>query len=240
MKTRIFTLSCFLFACSQISIAQLALETGYNPLLAVNYGTNGIEQTHRQIGNYKVKGSSYLFKNVFRITVFKGNATISSNNATYDTYFQKVEIIDSTGKTIEFRTEDVDSFKVVDYLDPDKGLINKTFLNPSLADPSKRIFLEKLVAGSKISFYKTYNSTLEDYSSGFAQTIGFKQFRTTEEYFYSTLTAPNNLIKIKFSDYELNRVLSGVSKIKFPPKDNLYDDPEYTLIIFVKSLNENN
>jgi hypothetical protein len=234
MKNKTFILSWFLIFCCIYTKAQ-QLEVSYNPLLILNYSDNTQGQTHRQIGNYRVKGSSYLFNSTFKVTVFYKGASFSGDRATYDTYFQKVENMDTNNKMSEFDITTVDSFKV-DYMDNEKGQIKKTFIRSSLVDSSKNIFLEKLAGSPGISFYKAYTSVLGDYVDGFVQTTGYKQFKPVIDYYYITPSAVK-LIKTKLSEKDLKKVLGPFGNTGFLSENAFYDDPESSLIYFVNSLN---
>ena len=213
------------------------LERSYNPLLTINYSDNSQGQSNRQIGNYKVKGSSYLFNDTFTTTVFHNGSFFAGNKATYDTYFQKVENIDNASQMSVFNLTDVDSFKVF-YTDKETGIIyNKIFINSKLVDSAKNLFLEKVAAGTKFSLYKSYTSTLEDYVATYAQTTGYKQFKQVTEYYYMT-PETKKLIKIKLTERELKKALGSQANSLF--NDTFSDNPEYNAVNIINTINAKN
>jgi hypothetical protein len=232
MKIMKLYLIAFLIASANQLFAQT--DMAYNPLLALNFSGNDQGQTHRQIGNYKIKGSSYLFDNVFQVTVYHNNQIFSGKKATYDTYYQKVENADEAGNITAFELSDADSFKIV-YTDAENGnSYNKAFIHSSIAAPSfnKPVFLEKLATGSKFSLYKLYTSTLEDYVSSIVQTTGYKQFKQKTEYYYVS-PETKELTKLKLTESDLKKALGKISPINALFEDSFYNEPESAVINFI-------
>jgi hypothetical protein len=222
-----------LFTCTLFA----QLERSYNPLLTINYSDNTQGQSNRQIGNYKVKGSSYLFNDTFTTTVFHNGSFFAGNKATYDTYFQKVENIDNASQMSVFNLADVDSFKVF-YTDKETGIVyNKIFINSKLVDSAKNTFLEKVAEGAKISLYKSYTCTLEDYVATYATTTGYKQFKQVTEYYYLT-PETKKLVKIKLTEKELKKAFGGQANSLF--SDSFSDDPENNAVNIINTLNAKN
>jgi hypothetical protein len=222
-----------LFTCTLFA----QLERSYNPLLTINYSDNTQGQSNRQIGNYKVKGSSYLFNDTFTTTVFYNGSFFAGNKATYDTYFQKVENIDNASQMSVFNLADVDSFKVF-YTDKETGIVyNKIFINSKLVDSAKNTFLEKVAEGAKISLYKSYTCTLEDYVATYATTTGYKQFKQVTEYYYLT-PETKKLVKIKLTEKELKKAFGGQANSLF--SDSFSDDPENNAVNIINTLNAKN
>ncbi len=235
MKTMKFYFIPILLLFSCTLFAQL--ERSYNPLLTINYSDNTQGQTNRQIGNYKVKGSSYLFNDTFITTVFYNGVFFTGNKATYDTYFQKIENIDNASQMSVFNLADVDSFKVF-YTDKETGIIyNKIFINSKMVDSSKNTFLEKVATGAKFSLYKIYTSTLEDYVATYAQTTGYKQFKQSTEYYYMTPEV-KKLIKIKLTEKDLRKALGSQANSLF--NDSFSENPEYSALNIINTLNAKN
>jgi hypothetical protein len=228
----------YLVAFLVISTNQLFSQTdmAYNPLLALNISGNDQGQTHRQIGNYKIKGSSYLFNNVFQATVYHNTQIFSGKKATYDTYYQKIENADEAGNMTAFELSDADSFKVV-YVDAENGNnYNKTFIHSSIADSSlkKPVFLEKLATGPKFSLYKFHTSTLEDYVSSIAQTTGYKQFKQKTEYYYIS-PETKKLTKLKLTESDLKKALGNISPVNALFEDSFYNEPESAVVNFINT-----
>lgn len=234
MKIMKFYFVLFFMVSANQLFAQI--DIAYNPLLALNFSGNDQGQTHRQIGNYKVKGSSYLFDNVFHVTVYHNNQIFSGKKATYDTYYQKVENADDAGNMTAFELTDADSFKVV-YNNAENGNNhNKTFIHSLIADSSfkKPFFLEKLATGPTFSLYKLYTSTLEDYVSSIAQTTGYKQFKQQTEYYYIS-PETKKLTKLKLTESDLKKALGKISQINSLFADSFYNDPESAVVNFINT-----
>ncbi len=194
-------LSSFSLLCLQLfSFAQP--DFGYNSLLTLNSTGNTEGQVHYPIGNFKVKGSPYLYDMVFSVDFFQKGTNYASKLATFDTYRQLLEHKDeANNQVIGFDVTLIDSF----FLTYKKGRYNfdKTkFINATLFDTKYKFFAQEIGRTSKITIFKSYKSVLGSYGSGIQAGTGgnpYKQFNLETQYYYQ-LAGQKELVKISFKE----------------------------------------
>lgn len=204
----------------------------YNKLMLTKDGV-----TYRQISNWKVVGSPYLFADLIHGSVY--TKTGQDNNAYFriDNYEKQLEV--KTANQNKFLMQpiaQVDSFSLIA---SDSTLFKQDlfFINSSLVDSAmKPVFLQKVTSGKNYSLYKLYTTGLVISISNYAQS-DLREFDLNVDYYYTSSTA-SGLKKLK-----LNKA-AFVKEFKNDPlvsetisKGNLSKNPEPLLTLIFTQLN---
>ena len=149
----------------------------------------------QRIGNYKVKGNSYLFKGANVSDLFTTLGYGVNMPVVFDTYTQKVSVMQANKTDIvTLSFDELDSFIVK--IDNDKRFTRPaTFINANKIEPGKKLYLERLATGAKYSLYKSYKAEMERAALDVAQT-NLMEFQIRSEFYYLPAGA-SEFIKIK-------------------------------------------
>ena len=153
------------------------------------------EEEFQRIGNYKVKGNSYLLKGTNVSDLFTTLGYGVNMPLVYDAYTQNVSVMQENKKDIvTLSFEELDSFMVK--IDHDKRFTQPAvFINATKIEPGKKIYLQRLTNGPKYSLYKSYKADMRPAALDLAQT-NVMEFEIVSEYFYLPAGA-HQFVKIK-------------------------------------------
>ncbi len=177
MKSYLFSLSVFFFGSMQLLNAQSNLE----PALAYNLLDLQNSGSYIVIGNFKVKGTPYLFGGKKKGDIYANKEFGSDVVLSYNTYNQDIEFDMNGNKGLTKNVGEVDSF----VLKPDGSnyLTDLFFINAALTGSEEKCFFQVLSEGSKYNLYKKYSSRLEILSTNYVQSE-LRQFALMSEYYY--------------------------------------------------------
>lgn len=214
----ILTIVCFMIISVQ-AIAQVDINTPISPAQVQNEGIksqggeiillnsnvrstilNKSDDEYRRIGNYKVKGNSYLLKGNNVSELFSTMGHGSNFSLIYDTYTQELGVVQQGKESfISLSLNDVDSFCMK--VDNDKILTGPMmFKNMTKIDPSVKSYMQVLIAGGKYNLYRSYYADMKNVSVNIAQN-NLKEFEIKSDYYFvdNSKGADKKLVKIKAS-----------------------------------------
>lgn len=183
----------------------------YNRLLLEN------ENSVVQVGNFKVKGTPYLFGGRRSGQLFLRGKDGVKTFISYNTYDQLVEFSNNSETSAALYKPDgvLDSFSIS--ANKDIGIINDViFLKGSFIAASDSLFYQRLMAGKRFSLYKKYKSQLAIVSTNYVQS-DLRQFDLETEYYYydntlkqlKKLKTNSNFIKKEFKQFDLSTILDN-------------------------------
>ncbi len=181
---------------------------------ALNYSRLMLAKTeegfYRQIGLFKVIGTSYLFGEKNKGDMFSSEAKAYNIFLSYNSYNQQVEFY-STGnpdKPLVKEPGTIDSFLI--HTNISLGITHplKFIYGPLIGSSDKVYFLE-LYAGPKFSVYKKYKSDLGYVSTNYIQ-ADLRQFDLLYDYHY-TDSSKAGIKKLKTN---VSSIISEFKKIK--------------------------
>ncbi|MES2779945.1 MAG: hypothetical protein V4651_08635 [Bacteroidota bacterium] len=153
------------------------------------------QEEFQRIGNYKVKGNSYLLKGANVSDLFTTLGFGVNMPLVFDTYTQNVSVMQENKKDIvTLSFEELDSFFVK--IDNDKKFTQPvTFINANKIEPGKKMYFQRLADGSKYSLYKSYKADMQRAALDLAQT-NVMEFVINSEFYYLPKGA-TQFVKIK-------------------------------------------
>ena len=217
MKSSVFFLlwiSVPLFLSAQARTYSDAAQM-YNRMLLEN-GNNVM-----QIGNFKVKGTPFLYGGRKQGQIFMNGKNPIQTFLSYNTYEQTIEYSSASTPDAQLYKPDgnIDSFTVAKN---NEFNINEDilFISGKLIAASDNAFYQQLERGKKFSLYKKYKSELAIVSTNYVQS-DLRQFDLQYEYYYLDI-ANNKLKKLKTG--------SGFLKKEFKeyPIDSIVNDPDFS------------
>ncbi len=187
------------------------------------------------IGNYKVLGSSYLYGGNQVGDVYFKNGNVKNVLVTYDTYRQLLEInIGKGDKSLIKTLNELDSFTINAGEKPDQPELK--FVSVTQFDSSKKLFLLRVVMGSRFNLYKSYTSELGYVSDNYIQSE-LRQFDLNYMYYYTDNLKPG-LKKLKASVSAIKKEFKDVKDVSSVVKQDDYNlNPELALIKVFSQLN---
>lgn len=148
-----------------------------------------------QIGNFKVKGTPYLFGGKTKGNMFSKEAKALNIYLSYNTYDQNVGFTSTSNpdQILVKEPGDLDSFTIL--ADASLGIhSNAKFIYGSIIGSKEKSYYQEIFAGPKFSIYKKYKSELGYVSENYVQSE-LRQFDLLVDYFYTD--ADKKLKKIK-------------------------------------------
>jgi len=168
----------------------------------------------QQIGNFKVKGTPYLFGGKTKGNMYSKEAKALNIYLSYHTYDQNVGFTSTSNPDQILIKEpgDLDSFTIL--ADGSLGIHNNArFVFGSLIGSKEKAYYQEIYSGPKFSIYKKYKSELGYVSDNYIQSE-LRQFDLLVDYFYTDAEKklkkikPNSSIVIK--EFKAVADLSGV------------------------------
>jgi hypothetical protein len=177
----------------------------YNRLLIEK--NNG---TYRQVSNYKVTGTSFLFGEKNNGNVYATNEGGENIPLTYDTYTQSVDFYPSgSSKALTKEPGTLDSFVIK--RNPEAMLENDiTFVYGSTLGSKDKAYFQVVSKGSKVSLYKKYTAQLGLVTTNIVQ-AELRQFDINVDYYYADSTG-KGLKKLKISAKNLVKEFGAIKK----------------------------
>jgi hypothetical protein len=171
----------------------------------------GGEANVQKIGNFKVKGTQYLYGGYQTGDVYFKNGSIKNVSVSYDTYRQLLAIhVGDKGQSLVKQLNELDSF----FLKADQNTSFKTdlkFVNVGQYDSTKKVFLQVVSSGPRFNLYKAYKSDLAIVSENYIQS-DLRQFDLNYEYYYIDAKSPG-LKKLKQSAKALKKEFGDIKDI---------------------------
>jgi hypothetical protein len=152
----------------------------HNRLLQQKLG----EGNYVVIGNYKVKGTPYLFGGNNNADLFTPTEKAYNINVSYNTYNQEVGFVSTSNPTTPLVKEagEVDSFVIKQNIE--NGIPGDIrFVYGKILGSSEKTYFQEVAAGAKYSLYKRYKSDLGQVSDNYIQS-DLRQFDLMSDYFY--------------------------------------------------------
>jgi hypothetical protein len=152
----------------------------HNRLLQQKLG----EGTYVMIGNFKVKGTPYLFGGNNNADLFTQTEKAYNINVSYNTYNQEVAFVSTSNLTTPLVKEagEVDSFVIKQNIE--NGIPGDIrFVYGKILGSSDKTYFQEVAAGAKYSLYKRYKSDLGQVSDNYIQS-DLRQFDLMSDYFY--------------------------------------------------------
>ncbi len=187
--------------------------------LALNHNRLLREKTadgvYKQVGNFKVVGTPYLFGEKNKGDLFSTEAKASNIFLSYNTYNQEIEFYSSSNPTnaLMKMPGEVDSFIIKPNFEIGI-LLPLKFVYGSMIGSSDKGYFQEVYVGSRYSIYKKYKSDLGYVSSNYIQSE-LRQFDLLFDYYYSD-TEKKSVKKIKpntsnvIKEFKSVKDLSGV------------------------------
>lgn len=165
---------------------------------------------YKQIGVFKVAGSSFLFGQMNKGNLFSPEAKAYNIFLSYDTYNQELEFCSAGNPTIPLVKEPgtVDSFLIQE--NPENFIVLPLkFIYGSILGSSEKAYFLEIYKGDKYSVYKKYKSELGYVSTNYIQSE-LRQFDLKFEYYYKD-SVKGSLKKLK-TNY--NNIIKEFKNIK--------------------------
>ena len=175
---------CLLLLIINYSIAQYGYMDN-----ALNYSRLIIQKTaegvYKQVGIFKVVGTSYLFGEKNKGNLFSPEAKAYNISLSYNTYNQEVEFYSSGNPTKPLVKEPgtVDSFLIQE--NESLGINHPLkFVYGTYLGSSEKFYFLEIYAGPKYSVYKRYKSDLGYVTTNYVQSE-LRQFDLLYDYYYT-------------------------------------------------------
>lgn len=227
MRIRICTVILLLIIYKS-SFAQPNPLGEYNKYIAQNWAGE-----YLRIGQYKVKGSPFLYGESFTGTVTYQGGAKSDTKVLYDLYNQKAGAEYKNG--ILESDKEVEGFSIS--LPAKYGGGSLVFKNAGLYGPSSvKGYLNVLEDGSKFSFFKMFQIKLVPDPSNMMD----KELRLFEQYneYYVYSKATKDLKKIKLREKDIKKELGDEEFVKdFITKNSLNVSQEVDMIKLIQGIN---
>lgn len=187
------------------------------------------------VGNYKVKGSPFLFGGGQKGSLYAKNEYGGDIAISYNSYLQEVEFDVNSKERVIKELINVDSF----ILKSDGDIIKEDlkFINAAHIPSDEKCFFQKVSEGQKFNLYKKYSSRLEIVSTNIVQSE-LRQFALKTDYFYLDKTK-KIIKKLKIGKSSLVKQFKELRDLSFYVDDsNLNGDTENVLKEIFRILNE--
>jgi hypothetical protein len=198
----------------------------------------GSEGSYQLVGNFKVKGTSFLFGEKIKGSAYAGNDKSENINLSYNTYNQKLDIsLNGSNTNFSKTPSELDSFILnksgSQYFKEDLLFYSSKIVQPTFKD----CFLQVIYHGDRFSFYKAYTSSLDYVSTNYIQSE-LRQF--TLEYVYYYFDAQTKALKkVKLSRKRIADEFSDIMDVSSYLDDELFNSqPEKAMQIMFEALNK--
>ncbi|MBL7742904.1 MAG: hypothetical protein JNN00_05445, partial [Chitinophagaceae bacterium] len=167
--------------------------------------------TYRQVSNYKVTGTAYLFGEQNNGAIYSPNETGNNILITYDTYTQNVIFYPSAnGPALTKEPGTVDSFLIKKNTEAmlEKDIL---FVYGSTLGVKDKVYFQAVSRGKRVSLYKKYTSELVIVSTNYIQSE-LREFKINVDYYYADSTG-KGLKKLKISSKALAKEFASVKDL---------------------------
>ena len=255
MRIKILILSLSLYCCTVVnfSFAQVtALSSNSNTLIARAPDSRGWtdpalnhnrllreqlgEGTYIVIGNYKVKGSPYLFGGRHNSDLFSQKEKAYNIDIRYNTYNQEVEFYSTANANPLVKLAgEVDSFTIKQ--DIANGITSDMrFIYGSLIGSSEKAYFLEVETGTRYTLYKRYKADIDYVSENYVQSE-LRQFELESDYFYYDAET-KTLKKLKMNLNSINKEFKSIHDVSaIVTNDAFVANPEEMLKKVIQSLN---
>lgn len=236
MKNKILlfiSLAFFTFSANAQQAAYFDPAQAYNRLL-IEKG----DATYRQISNYKVIGSPYLFGEKNIGDIYSVQESVKGIQLSYNTYNQGIEFFISYGTKVALIKEPgtLDSF-VINRSDVTGLSEDLFFIYGAILGSKDKAYYQVVTKGSNFNLYKKYTSELGIVSTNYIQSE-LRQFNLLVDYFY-TGSGNAGINKLKTSPKQLVKEFSAVMDLSsLINVDELTANKELELIRLFQELNK--
>ncbi|MBL7738596.1 MAG: hypothetical protein JNK14_05205 [Chitinophagaceae bacterium] len=167
--------------------------------------------TYRQVSNFKVTGTAYLFGEKNNGAIYTPNETGKDIFITYDTYTQHVIFYPSAnGPALTKEPGSVDSFII--NKNPEAMLDHDIlFVYGSTLGVKDKVYFQAIARGKKANLYKKYTSELGVVSTNYIQSE-LRQFNINVDYYYADSTG-KGLKKLKISSKNITKEFAGIKDL---------------------------
>ena len=179
----------------------------YNRLLIEKSGG-----TYRQVGNFKVVGTSFLFGERNKGDIYAPSESGRDIELTYDTYTQQVDFYASSGTKIALSKDpgSLDSFIIK--RNPDVMLYNDIlFVYGKIIGSKEKAYFQLVSGGENANLYKKYSAELALVTTNILQSE-LKQFNINVDYYYTDSTG-KNIKKLKVNAKSIAKEFSYIKDI---------------------------
>jgi hypothetical protein len=163
------------------------------------------------VGNFKVKGSAFLFGGRNKGNLFGREATAFNIYLNYNTYNQELGFYSTSNPVNALVKEpgEVDSFIL--HTEKDAGILSPVkFVYGAHIGSKEKAYYQEVYAGQQYSVFKKYKSELGYVSSNYTQS-DLRQFDLVAEYYY--IGPDKKLKKIKSGTSAVVKEFKGVKDL---------------------------
>ncbi len=167
--------------------------------------------TYRQVSNYKVTGTSFLFGEQNKGNIYAPTEQASGIPLTYDTYTQHVDFYPSgSAAALTKEPGTLDSFVIKK--NPEAMLDNDiTFVYGNILGSKDKAYFQVITKGKKVNLYKKYTAELGIVSTNIVQSE-LRQFNINVDYYYTDSTG-KGIKKLKINPKSLAKEFASVKDI---------------------------
>ena len=204
----------------------------HNRLLREQLG----DGTYIVIGNYKVKGSPYLFGGRHNSDLFSQKEKAYNIDIRYNTYNQEVEFYSTANSNALVKVVgEVDSFIIKQ--DVANGITSDMrFIYGPLIGSSEKAYFLQVETGTRYTLYKRYKADIDYVSENYVQSE-LRQFELETDYFYYDAET-KNLKKLKMNMHSINKEFKSFHDVSaIVTNDAFVTNPEEMLKRVIQSLN---
>ena len=220
---------------ANLFVFQSNAQSNLEPALAYNLLDIQNSGSYMVIGNFKVKGSPYLFGGKKKADIFAKKEFGSDVVLSYNTYNQDIEFDMNGNIGLTKSVSEVDSFILKP--DGDYNLTDLFFINSALVGSDEKCFFQIVSEGSKYDLYKKYSSRLEISSTNYVQS-DLRYFALSSDYYYLDKSV-NKIKKIKLTKKGIINEFKATKDLSADIKDfNLGVETENVMKVIFTLLNK--
>ncbi len=207
-----------------------------DPALAYNKIMGNLDNamSYRQIGNFKVKGTPYLYAETVTGDVYYGKQVAKNVAFKIDNYAKTLELPTETpGKYFVVSSLDLDSFII---RAKDNQFINQDikFVSSKIVGSSEKQFLQAIYQTPNRTLYKAFTTDMEIVSDNYVQS-DLREFKTQVVYHFTDANMPglNSIKPAKGSFkkvFKSERITNLVSDISFMQNSDIGMIKAFTVI----------
>lgn len=197
------------------------------------------DEAFQRIGNYQVKGNSYLLKGANITDTYTTIGYGTNLPIVFDAYTQQVSILlENKNDMVKLTSAELDSFIVK--IDNEKRFKEPViFINAARIEPGKKMYLQRLTNETGYNLYKSYKAEMRPAALDVAQT-NLMAFEIQSEYFYvdNINDSKRSFVKIKMNAEALKKKFSDKPAAVELLKNISKEKQEELLIAFFEKVNK--